>query len=784
MLFSGERFCPEAIGDVRARQLLVDALADRTGPLKPFGVLASAVQRDCPEAMALLARGLPAAMSVATVFQGAISGTASDVLAEPTMLSRRDFDPTVLAALSQFEATLEHNAGQLDVAALELLVLCMVSHLDEAELRLLRPFDPQRAMDACRKAIEAKVNQPSGEAKSFAESQAPVEAIVQRLQQWLPCADLTQRAMSAPTTGAFPFDGQAIFERLFEAVARVLHRRSAHHLLLVGERGVGKTTIVTELARRAAAKHWPFLAKARFLVVDARFIPADESRACLAAVFNQLKPISGWVLAIDGLAALLRGERGGGNKAVFLSEVARSRCQVIGLLTPREYEDLIADDPDYAEFFGRVEVPEPDVDTALRLMEHFAGGLSAKFDVAIEPEAVRQSVILSANYVLNDQLPGKALKILQRVCEDIDYERRQPAARAVVTANDVVRVVSDWSGVPEETLRGIADRTDYEQSLREQIFGQDDAVREVATELGLIKAGMTDADKPASVMLFLGQTGTGKTEMAKALARFYSTSKRLKTYTLGNCVEPHSVATIIGVPPGYVGNDQGGRLVNELNSDPYCVFLLDEADKAHPDVLQPFLNLFDEGWVADQRGVRGYANKSIFIMTTNVGQRMIAEMYEQKKPREEIATRMKEALSQIRHTKSDRPVFTPEFLARIKRVIVFSPLDQAAMQGIARKLTAEMVRNWSAKRGKELEIPAELVERIGQEAHRLNEQSKGKEGGRIVRKLLADWVEGPLQREVSLKPDDYRRCRIVRLGVLVAEAGDAAACPRVAVEFA
>ena len=231
-------------------------------------------------------------------------------------------------------------------------------------------------------------------------------------------------------------------------------------------------------------------------------------------------------------------------------------------------------------------MPEPDSAAASRLAAHFALGLAEKYRVVIEPEAVRQAVNLSANYILNDQLPAKAVRVLTRTCEEADYERAQLGRpRAAVTADDVVRIVSDISGVPGETLRGIAERSDYEQSLKEAIFGQDHAVREVATELGLIKAGMADPTKPASVLMFLGQTGTGKTEMAKALARFYSTSKRLKTYTLGNCVEPHSVATIIGVPPGYVGSDRGGRLVNELNADPYCVVLLDEADKAHPDVL-------------------------------------------------------------------------------------------------------------------------------------------------------------------------------------------------------
>ncbi len=164
------------------------------------------------------------------------------------------------------------------------------------------------------------------------------------------------------------------------------------------------------------------------------------------------------------------------------------------------------------------------------------------------------------------------------------------------------------------------------------------------------------------------------------------------------------------------------------------------------------------------RGVRAYGNKSIFILTSNVGQRMIAEMVQQGKSSEEIAARMKEALSQIRHTKSDRPVFTPEFLgASIKRVIVFKPLDLAAMEDISRKLLAELATTWQSKRGKRLVAPEGLAAYVGEQGHRMNERSGGKEGGRIVRKLMSEWVEAALQRETSLRLEEYKCCKTVVL---------------------
>lgn len=575
--------------------------------------------------------------------------------------------------------------------------------------------------------------------------------------------DLTWHARRAGATGSSPFDGDPAFDRLFDTLARTLHRRASPHALLVGERGVGKSALLAEFARRAAFDRG-FLTAKRVLAIDCRHTPPDEARARLAAVLDHALPHPDLVVCLDGLHGLLLPDRREPNRPVLLAALVRARCHLVALLTPREFDDLAADDPELTEAFAVVPVPEPDPATALRLMAHFARGLAERYRVPVEPEAVRQAVVLTANYVLNDQLPAKALRALTAACEDADYDRRQ-LGRAVerVTADDVVRVVAAKTGIPADTLRGVADRTDYAAALSEVVLGQEHAVREVATELGLIRAGMTDPTKPASVLLFLGQTGTGKTELAKALARFYSTSGRLRTYTLGNCTEPHSVATIIGVPPGYVGSDRGGRLVTELNADPYGVFLLDEADKAHPDVLQPFLNLFDEGWVTDQRGAKAHAQKAIFVLTTNVGQRMIADMFRDGKTLEEVTARMKEALGQIRHGKSDRPVFTPEFLARIKRIIVFRPLDGAAMAGIARKLVTELGRNWAEARNKRLEVSTGLVEYVGAAARRLDERANGKEGGRVVRKLVSEWIEAPLQRAMATDPEGYRRATSVTI---------------------
>jgi len=576
--------------------------------------------------------------------------------------------------------------------------------------------------------------------------------------------DLTQKAKTESSDQLYRRDEEKGYRRLLDTITRAMYRRGNNHVLVTGQRGVGKTTLIFDLARRAAEGEIPFLRRKRFLWVDCHNAPPAESREKLEAIIAHVTGRTDIILCLDGLGALLRSEQGGNNKLLLRAALTESTVQVIGILSKWDFDDLLAADAEIMELFTRVEVEEPKEEPAQAILQNVSRRFVEDFGVTIEERAIQRAVVLSVSYVMNERLPTKAIKILRRVCEDAEYERTQQGRqRPTITPDDVVRVVSEISGVPEKTLAGRSEQTDYYHDLGQFVVGQDDAVKAVADELDLIKAGLTDPNKPASVMFFAGLTGTGKTELAKALAKMYSASKRLQVYTMGNFTESHSVSNIIGVPPGYVGHEQGGRLINDLNADPYCVFLLDEAEKAHPDIWKTFLNLFDEGWAVDQRGVKAFGDKAIFILTSNAGHEIVSELSQKGERMDKIIEEVRKVLPTIRHPNSGQTVFSPEFFARVKRIIIFKPLTQAAMEGICRKMVGGLERTWLEKREKTVVIPDALIKEIGRQSHELNEKSGGKEGARVVRKLIAELIESRIQKVGKENSQDYERYNRIEL---------------------
>lgn len=599
----------------------------------------------------------------------------------------------------------------------------------------------------------------------------------------LPMENLTEAARLGELQSIVEFSPPA---QLDETI-RALYRKTRRHVLVTGAKGVGKTTFVRELARVAATGSIPFLRGKRFVWIDCQFVAREDSRACLESLLQMTGGQRDLVLCLDDLAALVQRPGGDDNKMLLKAALARTDVQIVATLSKWEFNDLIGSDAELLEYFTRIELEEPHGEMLPPIVRQIARQLEDEFRLRIPEATVQRALTLCAGYILNEHFPLKAARLLRHVCEDLDFDRTQHGLElSEVPPEKLVQVVSATTGVPETTLLGEADQPDFEAALSCDIFGQPEAVATVAAELRLIRAGLVDPDKPASVLMFAGMTGVGKTELAKRLAELYSTSRRLQTYPMGNFTEPHSVSGIIGVPPGYVGHDQGGRLVNDLNSDPYSVFLLDEGEKAHPNIWVPFLNLFDEGWLIDQRGRKAYADRAIFVLTTNAGADAISQMTASGHSPEEIENRVRQILSKVRHERSSQPVFTPQFLARIRKVIVFRPLDLPAMLGICRKLAGNLQTAWKRRRDKSLQIAEDVLVGIAGRGHDLNAKSGGREEGRIIRKLLSE-METRVQTIAAENAALYKRCHTIRVAspspMLSADGATASVSPPLDVLF-
>ena len=568
-------------------------------------------------------------------------------------------------------------------------------------------------------------------------------------------------------------------EREIDMVVGILSRKNKNNPALIGEPGVGKTAIAEGLAQRMAAGNVPPQLKNKRLVslnmanlvAGTKYRGEFEER--LRDVLAEIKRSGDVILFVDEMHTIVgAGAAEGAIDAANILKPAlgRGEVQMLGATTLTEYRKYIEKDPALERRFRPVMVEEPDQEAAMNILRTLRPGLERHHRLRITEEAMKEAVRLSVRYLPDQFLPDKAIDLLdegasharmedqhsgksdtrrelelelQEAVRESRYEKaaqlrdqmerlrapsRQERRIRAVSGADVAWAVSARTGIPVGRLTA-SEREQLlhlEEALSERVIGQEAALKTVSELLRRGLCGIRDENRPIACMLFTGPTGVGKTELCRAIAEeLYGSRDAMIRLDMTEYMEKQSVARLIGAPPGYVGYEEGGKLTEAVRRRPYCLVLLDEIEKAHPDVCGILLQIMEEGVLTDSTGRRVSFKNAIVVMTANLGAELKGD-----------GLGFSPSGRQVQTDAALRTHFTPEFLGRLDATVCFHPLGREAMQQIAEKYLAEL-RQRAAASGIQLQLPPEL-------AGELCRQWDEKSGARQLRRRVQQRVEGAL----------------------------------------
>lgn len=548
------------------------------------------------------------------------------------------------------------------------------------------------------------------------------------------CVNLNDRAREGRID---PLIGR---DQEIERTIQILCRRTKNNPLYVGDPGVGKTAIAEGLAKRIVEKDVPevlqdstiFSLDMGSLLAGTRYRGDFEER--LKAVVTELDQTPGAILFIDEIHTVIgAGATSGGAmdaSNLLKPALAAGTLRCIGSTTYKEFRQHFEKDRALVRRFQKIDVPEPSIEDAIKILRGLKGSYEKHHKVRYTDEALRGAVELAARYVHDRKLPDKAIDVIDEVgaARMLVPENKR---RKTVTLKDVEDAIAKIARIPpkavtaddRETLRHL------ERDLRNMVFGQDKAIDALAAAIKLSRAGLRDMEKPIGNYLFSGPTGVGKTEVAKQLAS--SLGIELIRFDMSEYMERHSISRLIGAPPGYVGFDQGGLLTDAIDQHPHAVLLLDEIEKAHPDLYNVLLQVMDHGRLTDHNGKTVDFRNVILIMTTNAG----------------AADLSKEAIGFGRTSRSGedeeaiKRTFTPEFRNRLDAVIPFANLTPETVGRVVEKFILQLEAQL-ADRHVTIEISSAAKEWLAEKGYdRLY-------GARPLGRVIQEHIKKPLAEEL------------------------------------
>ena len=526
-----------------------------------------------------------------------------------------------------------------------------------------------------------------------------------------------------------------------ERMVQVLCRRRKNNVILVGEPGVGKTAVVEGLALNIRSGVVPdALKKSSIYSLDMGALIAGtkyrgDFEARLKATIKALERIPDAILFIDEIHTIVgAGATSGGSMDAsnILKPVLNSgRMRCIGASTYEEYKNYFEKDRALSRRFQKLELQEPTIDETVSILRGLKSYYEDFHQVRYSPGALRAAAELSAKYINDKYLPDKAIDVIDEAGA-LSKLSGKTGLHTISTA-EIEKVIAKIAKIPPQTISqsDVKKLMTLDQDLKKLVFGQDEAIASLVASIKRIRAGMGSPDRPVGSFLFLGPTGVGKTEVSKQMAAVMGI--KFIRFDMSEYMEKHTVSRLIGAPPGYVGFDQGGLLTDAIRKHPYAVLLLDEIEKAHPDIFNILLQIMDYATLTDNSGKKADFRNVILIMTSNAGAKDMG--------RQVIGFGDRSVDRQLKGRDAVTNLFSPEFRNRIDAMLTFKPLTQEIMKRVVDKFMAELGSSMRKKR---------ITVQLSDEA-RIWLAAKGydpSQGARPLSRLIQEKIKNILSEEV------------------------------------